>query len=171
MPNSWKGVIAGFFATVVLSALIVLFNTLKILPELDIVHLIDKLGSIQIAAAWVDHFIVGTLLWGPIFAAFEATTAETRPRWQKGLAFGVIAWVAMMLIFMPVIGRGIFGWRHDPENPLVNPFVTGIGMLGMHLVYGLVMGVVFDLLDKRFPAKDSILPPPPPFAPKVREND
>src|SRR5688572_602964 len=73
MPNSWKGVIAGFVATVILSVIFVLFKTFGILPELDIVQHIDKLGSIQMAAAWVDHFIVGTLLWGPIFTGFDAT--------------------------------------------------------------------------------------------------
>ncbi|HET7681980.1 MAG TPA: DUF6789 family protein [Xanthobacteraceae bacterium] len=150
MPNSWKGVIAGFFATVILSAIFLSFKALGILPELDIVQHIDKLGSIQMAAAWVDHFIVGTLLWGPIFTAFDATTDERRPRWQKGLVFGVLAWVAMMVIFMPVIGAGLFGWRLG----LVEP----VGMLGLHLVYGLVLGVVFEFLDKRYPAK-SILPP------------
>jgi uncharacterized membrane protein YagU involved in acid resistance len=149
MPNSWKGVIAGFVATVILSVIFVLFKTFGILPELDIVQHIDKLGSIQMAAAWVDHFIVGTLLWGPIFTGFDATTDERRPRWQKGLIFGVIAWLAMMLIFMPVIGAGLFGWRLGLLEP--------VGMLVLHLIYGLVLGVVFELLDRRYPAK-SILP-------------
>lgn len=162
MPNSWKGVIAGFFATVVLSAVIMVFNALGILPQLDIVGLIDHLGSIQRVAAWVDHFIVGALLWGPIFSGFEATTDNKWPRWQKGLMFGVIAWVLMMLIFMPVIGGGLFGWRLG--------LVTPIGMLVLHLIYGLAIGVIFDLLDRRYPAKDSILPPPPPFAAGMSEK-
>ena len=153
MPNSWKGVIAGFVATSVLSAIMLLFNAAGVLPQLDIVEHIDKLGSIQRAAAWIDHYIVGTLLWGPIFAAFDATTSETRPRWQKGLMFGVITWFLMMIIFMPVIGAGLFGWRLG----LIEP----IGMLGMNLVYGLVIGVVFDLLDKRFPTKALISEEPP----------
>ena len=163
MPNSWKGVIAGFFATVILSAVIMLFNALGILPQLDIVGLIDHLGSIQRVAAWVDHFIVGALLWGPIFSAFEATTDEKRPRWQKGSMFGVIAWVLMMLIFMPVIGGGLFGWRLG--------LVTPVGMLVLHLIYGLAIGVICDLLDQRFPAKDSILPAPPPFAAGLVEKE
>jgi hypothetical protein len=160
MPNSWKGVISGFFATVVLSAVIALFNALGILPQLDIVGLIDKLGSIQRVAAWVDHFIVGVLLWGPIFSGFDATTDEKWPRWQKGLMFGVIAWVAMMLIFMPVIDGGLFGWKLG--------LVTPIGMLALHLIYGLALGVSFDFLDKRYPTKESILPPPP-FAAEERD--
>jgi hypothetical protein len=153
MPSSWKGVIAGFFATCVLTGIMLLFSAAGVLPELDIVGHIDKLGSIQRAAAWVDHYIVGALLWGPIFAAFDATTAETRPRWQKGLMFGVITWFLMMLLFMPVIGAGLFGLRLG----LIEP----IGMLGMNLVYGLVIGVVFDLLDKRFPTKALISEEPP----------
>jgi uncharacterized protein DUF6789 len=153
MPNSWKGVIAGFFATVILSAIFVFFGYIGVLPQLDIVTLIDRLGSIGRGAAWVDHFIAGTLLWGPIFAGFDATTSESRPRWQKGLMFGGITWLAMMVIFMPVVGGGLFGWRIGIAEP--------VGMLFMNLVYGLTIAVIFDLLDKKFPTKALISSEPP----------
>jgi hypothetical protein len=162
MPHSWKGVISGFFATIILSAIFVFFNAIGVLPQLDIVSLIDRLGSIGRAAAWVDHFIAGALLWGPIFAGFDATTAESRPRWQKGLMFGVITWFLMMVIFMPVVGGGLFGLKIGIVEP--------IGMFAMNLIYGLAMGVIFDFLDKKFPAKESILPPPPPFATGITEK-
>ena len=154
MPYSWKGIIAAFVATVVISLIFVGFNALGILPELDIVHLIDALGSVQRGAAWVDHFIVGTLLWGPIFTGFESTTSASMPRWQKGLLFGLIAWVGMMLIFMPVVGGGLFGLRMG--------LVAPIGMLGLHIVYGLVLGTVFELLDRNFPTT-TLLPTEPPL--------
>jgi len=153
MPDSWKGIIAGFIATVVISAIFVAFNAMGVLPELDIVHHIDQLGSVQRGAAWVDHFIVGTLLWGPIFTAFDSMMLEGWPRWQKGLIFGLIAWLLMMLIFMPVVGGGLFGWRLG--------LVAPIGMLGLHVVYGLVLGVVFELLDRQFPTKALISSEPP----------
>ena len=153
MPDSWKGIIAGFIATVVISLIFVSFNALGVFPDLDIVHLIDQLGSIQRGAAWVDHFIVGALLWGPIFTAFTSMMLEGWPRWQKGLIFGVGAWVAMMLIFMPVIGAGLFGLKLG--------LVAPVGMFGLHIVYGLVLGVAFDLLDKQFPTKALISSEPP----------
>lgn len=152
MPNSWKGVIAGFIATLVLSGLFVFFNRTGTLEELDIVTLIDHLGSIGRSGAWADHFIVGMLLWGPIFTAYDATSAP-RPRWQKGLIFGVIAWVLMMLIFMPVVAGGLFGLRFGVSVP--------IGMLVLHLIYGGILGVVFQLLDDRYPAKSLISSEPP----------
>lgn len=154
MPNTWKGSIGGFVAALVLAAIFKMFNATGTFDELDIVTLIDRVGSIGRGGAWADHFIVGVLLWGPIFAAFDATT-DNRPRWQKGLMFGVIAWLVMMLIFMPVVGGGLFGWRVG--------LVAPVGMLVLHLIYGLVLGVVFQALDERYPAK-SVLPARPPHA-------
>jgi hypothetical protein len=167
MPLSLKGFIAGFIATGVISLIFVGFDTIGVFPELDIVSLIDQLGSIQRGSAWVDHFIVGTALWGPIFTAFESMSDQRWPNWQKGAVFGVIAWLAMMLIFMPVVGGG---WRNlfGLQLGLVAP----VGMLGLHLVYGLVLGVVFDLLDKKFPSKE-LLPsePPLPEMAKFKDSD
>ena len=81
---------------------------------MDIVTLIDRLGSIGRGSAWVDHFIVGALLWGPIFAGVDSMT-EDRPRWQKGVMFGAGAWVMMMLIscrsLVKVCSDGNWGLR------------------------------------------------------------
>jgi len=66
---------------------------------------------------------------------------------------------------MPVIGAGLFGWRLG----LIEP----VGMLGMNLLYGLVLGVVYDLLDKRFPTRELISsePPLPEMAEFNKQND
>src|SRR5262245_45384503 len=165
MPDSMKGIISGFIATVAITAIFLMFNAAGVLPELDIVHLIDQLGSVARTGAFVDHFIVGALLWGPIFAAFDSMTSASRPRWQKGLLFGVIAWFLMMVIFMPTVGMGLFGQKLGIVGP--------VGMFGMHMVYGLVLGVMFGLLDKRFPTKALISsePPLPEMAQFNKPND
>ena len=144
MPSSWKASIAGLAGSLILSAFFLVFQASSVLVELDVITLIDRLGSIGRAGAWADHFIVGVLLWGPFFAAFDATTSE-RPRWQKGLMFGIFAWLAMMLIFMPVVGAGLFGFRSGVVVP--------VGMLFLHIIYGAVLGIVFQILDERFPTK------------------
>ncbi len=137
MPHSTKGVIAGFFATLVISAIMLLLTAMG-LTQFDIVTLIDRLGSIGRVGAWVDHFIVGTLLWGAIFAGFDTVTPKA-PRWQKGLVFGVIAWLLMMLIFMPVVGVGPFGVNLGLMAPVT--------MLFLHLVYGAALGIAFGFVD------------------------
>lgn len=147
MPHSWKGGIAGFAGALVLAALFLMFQASGFFVQFDFVTLIDRLGSIGRTASWVDHFIVGALLWGPLFAGFDATTAP-RPRWQKGIAFSLLAWLAMMLIFMPVVGVGFFGLKLSFSMP--------VGMLVLHLIFGLVLGSVFEFLDKQLASKDLV---------------
>jgi uncharacterized membrane protein YagU involved in acid resistance len=145
MSNSMKGMIAGFVATVVLSALLMLKSTMDLAPHLNIVRLLTQLGSIGTVAAWMDHFIVGTLVWGLLFAAFDSVY-EKGAYWLKGIIFGVFAWVMMMVLFMPMAKAGFFGSKIGIEAPTVT--------LLYHLVYGLVLGVTYGLLA-RAPFKKS----------------
>jgi len=137
MSNALKGTIAGFVATLVLSGLMILNSTLGVLPEMDIIHLLTVLGTLSVPSAWMDHFIVGVLYWGLLFAAFDAIT--TRPAlWMKGVIFGVIAWLMMMLVFMPLAGAGFFGTKLD--------IMAVVGLLILHLVYGVVLGATYGFL-------------------------
>jgi uncharacterized membrane protein YagU involved in acid resistance len=145
MSNSMKGMIAGFVATVVLSALLMLKSTMDLAPHLNIVRLLTQLGSIGTVAAWMDHFIVGTAVWGLLFAAFDSVY-EKGAYWLKGIIFGVFAWVMMMVLFMPMAKAGFFGSKIGIEAPAVT--------LLYHLVYGLVLGVTYGLLA-RAPFKKS----------------
>ena len=77
-------------------------------PEVNLIRLLVNLGSIQTVAAWMDHFIVGVVVWGLLFGAFDAMW-ESRAYWLKGLIFGVFAWLVMMILFMPLAKAGWFG--------------------------------------------------------------
>jgi uncharacterized membrane protein YagU involved in acid resistance len=96
-------------------------------------------------AAWMDHFIVGVVVWGLLFGALDAMWVS-RAYWLKGLVFGVFAWLMMMILFMPLAKAGLFGTRIGPAAALVP--------LGYHLIYGLVLGVVYGLLTTWYPAKE-----------------
>jgi len=69
MSNSMKGMIAGFVATLALSGLLLLKSTMDLVPELNIIRLLTNLGSISAVQAWMDHFIVGVVVWGLLFGA------------------------------------------------------------------------------------------------------
>ena len=146
MSNTLRGMIAGFVATLAVGALLLLNSTLDWWPQLDIIRLLSTLGSISPAAAWMDHFIVGTVVWGLLFAIFDAVGLN-HPHWLRGAVFGVFAWLLMMVLFMPAAGAGLFGTKIGLEAPLV--------MLIMHLIYGVVLGATYGLLVVWAPAKDS----------------
>jgi hypothetical protein len=144
MSNSTKGMTAGFIATVVLSALLMLKSTMALAPHLNIIHLLTQLGSIGTAAAWMDHFIVGTVVWGLLFGAFDAISGKGA-YWLKGLGFGVLAWLVMMVLFLPLAKAGFFGSKIGLEASAVT--------LLYHLVYGIVLGVTYGLLTAWIPLK------------------
>jgi uncharacterized membrane protein YagU involved in acid resistance len=144
MSNSMKGMVAGFVATLVLSGLLLLKTRMNIVPELSIIRLLINLGSIQEIAAWMDHFIVGVVVWGLLFGAYDAV-AERPAYWLKGIIFGVFAWLMMMMVFMPLAKVGFFGNRVGIMAPVVT--------LIYHLVYGVVLGTTYGLLTTWVPVK------------------
>jgi Family of unknown function (DUF6789) len=144
MSNSMRGMLAGFVATLVLSGLLLLKSTMDLVPELNIIRLLVSLGSITVVQAWMDHFIVGVVVWGLLFGVYDSLA--TRPaHWLKGIIFGVFAWLMMMVVFMPLAKAGIFGFRLGPMAAAVT--------LAYHLVYGAVLGTTYGLLTAWAPAK------------------
>ncbi len=145
MSNSWRGVAAGLVATLVLVVMLNLQTALGVMPQAHIISLLSGLGAIGRGGAWADHFIVGVLMWGLAFGSL-APLIPKWPDWLKGIAFGIVAWLLMMLIFMPVVGAGLFAQK------------LGVGaaafMLGLHLIFGIVMGVTYSLLAVWMPAKE-----------------
>jgi hypothetical protein len=136
--------LAGLVATLVLSGVLILKGRMGLWPELSVIQLLMNLGSITPVQAWMDHFIVGVVVWGLMFGAFDDLW-ETNAYWLKGLLFGVFGWLVMMLLFMPLAKVGFFGIKLGPPAMYVT--------LGYHLIYGLVLGVTYGLLTAFFPIK------------------
>lgn len=147
------GMTAGFVATVVLSLLTIVKSALGLMPQLnpiqDIVHIAALLFGVTLPApfGWVGHFLIGTVAWGNFYALLEPGLPGAPP--LKGLVMGTIAWLAMMIFFMPLAGHGLFG--------LELGFQAVLATLVLHLVYGLVLGIVFPHVAGE-PARSEVMP-------------
>ena len=60
---------------------------------------------------------------------------------MRGTIFGVGAWLAMMIVMMPMAGAGLFG--------LGLGMMTPVATLVLHVVYGLVLGGIYGLLSAK----------------------
>jgi hypothetical protein len=134
-----SGVTAGFVATVILSILMMAKSALGFAPELnpikDIVTVADAITGAQLppVMGWLGHFVIGAGVWGALYAWFEPSLPGSPV--VKGLLFAVVAWLAMMIVFMPLAGHGFFGMTEGP--------IAAIATLVLHLAYGAVLGVVY----------------------------
>ncbi len=121
------------------SALTIIKTQLGILPELnpigDIVAIVDRYTGLQFPpdTGWVGHFIIGAVGWGVIYTWIRKILPG--PAVVKGLIFGVLAWLVMMIVFMPVAGHGFFGLSLGIAAP--------VATFALHLVFGAVLGAVY----------------------------
>lgn len=134
-----SGLTAGFAATVVLSVLMMMKHLMGVMPEVnpiaDIVKVADNFSGahLPMIAGWVGHFLIGTVAWGIAYTILSPMLPGGPA--VKGAVFGVIAWLAMMIVFMPLAGHGLFAMQLG--------MMAAVATLMLHLIYGVVLGVVY----------------------------
>lgn len=133
--NWLKGMVAGFAATVVLSALMLMKTMMGLMPELNVIKMISDMLGAPPAIGWVMHFTIGAVLWGTLFAWLDPSLPG-ESHWFKGVLFAVGAWL-IMIVMMPMAGAGFFGAHLGMMAPVMT--------LVLHLIYGFVLGTVYAL--------------------------
>src|SRR5215510_11176688 len=131
-----RGIVAGFVATVVLSAMMLMKQSMGLMPGLDPIGMITSMaGASSPAIGWIGHLVIGTIFWGIGFAIVSPYLPG--PHWLRGAIFATGAW----LVMMPIAGAGLFGQRLRMMTPVVT--------LVPHLVFGVVLGGVYGLLGDK----------------------
>lgn len=129
-----RGIIAGFLATLALSAVLDPMATLA-----------RATGVLPPTFGWALHFLVGSLIWGAGFSLLHSFLPG--PLWLRGIVFGFVAWMIMMLAVMPLTRGGLFGLALGLTAPAV--------MLAVHLIYGALLAGIYGLLDPGTDAKSA----------------
>lgn len=136
--NATRAAAAGLIATGVMTALLLVEPSVG-LPRIAIGQVLST--SLGLAAAhlpigpaigWVIHFVIGMLL-ALIYAAVFARRLPGTPL-GRGVLYGVLVFVVAQLVFMPLVGGGVFS-RGDVQ------LLAG-SLLG-HLVYGGLTGWIY----------------------------
>jgi uncharacterized membrane protein YagU involved in acid resistance len=135
MFNLRNGVMAGFFATLVISMLMMVKTASGQFPELHVIRTLSDMMGVNLVIGAGIHMLIGSVVWGIAFAML-AGRLPGRSYLVKGIVFGVLAWLMMMSIFMPLAGAGFFAVE---RGTIVVPVMTLI----YHLVFGAVLGTVY----------------------------
>lgn len=135
MHKITNGLVAGFTATLVLSALMIAKGMMGAMPALNVPHMLAAMLGGGEALGWLAHFLIGTVAWGAGFAVIYDRIPGNGGV-TKGLVFATGAWLAMMIVVMPMAGAGLFGARMGIMAPIMT--------LILHLVFGAVLGGVYQ---------------------------
>jgi uncharacterized membrane protein YagU involved in acid resistance len=136
--NAPRAAVAGFVATAVMTALLLIEPSVG-LPKIAIGQILStSLGlasahlSIGPAVGWTIHFAVGIGL-ALLYAALFIHRLPGSPL-GRGVLYGILVWIVAQLVFMPLVGAGVFS-NGDVE------LLAG-SLLG-HLVYGGLTGWIY----------------------------
>jgi hypothetical protein len=147
MSRVQKGMIAGFAATVAVSVLeaanLIFGPWTASFPRLLSVML--QTPDLMIVG-WIAHFVVGTLILGPIFGVLCPRLPTDTPE-SKGILFAVGAFIVMSLTVAPLVG--VLGGRPVGIFFMQAGFGTLVWMIATHAVYGIVLGGVYGRLVAR----------------------
>ncbi len=140
MSDVVKSMVAGAVATGALSLVMLLVEATGFERQLELPRLLLNVldAPPESALGWIAHIAIGSVVLGGIFAHVEPRLgADTHTK--SGILYGVIAWLVMMLVFMPAAGAGYFGFQLSLAAPLV--------MLGLQVLYGGVLGWTYGKLS------------------------
>ncbi len=131
-----RGFIAGFVATIVLSVLMIAKGMMGLMPDVNVIAMLaSKMGG-QMDMGWLAHFMIGTFIYGLIFTFVFAPMPFGNLAF-RGIIMGILGWLMMMVVVMPMMGAGLFGLSM-PSGMMV-PIAT----LMLHVIFGFVLGLVY----------------------------
>lgn len=138
MSRVSSGLLAGLAATVVLSFLMVMKTMMGFMPALDLPKMIAGMmgapGSPILG--WIVHFMIGVVGYGiaMAFVGSRLTSGST----TAGVILGILGWLVMMVVLMPMAGAGMFGMSMGIMAPMMT--------LVLHVIFGAVLGWVYGRL-------------------------
>ncbi|WP_300264873.1 DUF6789 family protein [Bradyrhizobium sp.] len=143
----WKSIAAGMCGSLAHGGLMFLKERMGWLPGFqpyqDLQHALSVVvgSSVQPALLWLLSFVNGTLIIGLVFATIYPWLPG-RSGAAKGLALGAIGWLAMGLVFFPLLGRG---WFASDAGLGLRP--AGFSLV-MVLAYSVFLGIAYAALDR-----------------------
>lgn len=139
MQNILSGLLAGLVATVVLAAMMLVQGMIGVMPGLNVAAMIGAIIGSSVAVGWVIHFTVHIIAGGGGFAVLY-NVIPGGSALVKGIVYGIVAWLILMFIVMPLASVGLFGLDLGMMAPVV--------VLAFHIIFGAVLGFVYQMRVK-----------------------
>jgi len=138
--NLNRTILGGFVGTLAMTVLLYVAPLVGA-PKVDIAALLGSfLGhgapAMMSRLWWVGmawHFVNGTVIFSLIYSylVYGWLPGEN---WLRGMIWGLVLWVAMEVVLMPMTGSGVF------SDHTTYAFAHVVGSLVLNAIYGALLG-------------------------------
>jgi len=131
-PNIGKAIAGGFVGTVLLTLMTRFVAPLMTGQKMDMAGKLGDMTGTGPIGGMIMHFFVGSVVFGLVYAFLFFRFLPGAP-WQKGMLSGVIFWLGLETVTIPMIGGGFFSSQMGGTKSVVAALIA-------HLVYGAALG-------------------------------
>jgi uncharacterized membrane protein YagU involved in acid resistance len=131
--NIRKAFAGGFVGTVMLT-LMMRFVAPMMGVRMDIVAKLGEMTHTGMAGGILVHFLNGTVIFPLIYVYLLHRRLPGAP-WQKGLLWGVILWLVLEIVMMPMMGGGMLSTEMGGMKAVMAALIA-------HLIYGAILGAI-----------------------------
>lgn len=133
-PNVGRAIGGGLVGTILLTLMMRFVAPMMTGQKMDMARKLGDMTGMGPVAGMIMHFLVGSVIFGLIYAFVFFRFLPGAP-WLKGLLSGVIFWLGLEILMMPMIGGGFFSSQMGGMKLVVAALIA-------HLVYGAALGVI-----------------------------
>ena len=131
-PNLGKAIAGGFVGTILLTLMMRFAAPMMTGQKIDMAGKLGSMTGMGPIAGMVMHFIVGSVIFALIYVFVLFRFLPGAP-WLKGVLSGVIFWLGLEALMMPMMGGGFFSSEMGGMKMVVAALMA-------HLVYGVALG-------------------------------
>lgn len=132
-PNIGRAIAGGFVGTLILT-LMMRFVAPMMGVRMDIVAKLGEMTHTGMAGGILVHFLNGTVIFPLIYLYLLHQRLPGAP-WQRGLLWGVILWLGLELVMMPIMGGGMLSADMGGMKAVM------AALMG-HSIYGAIFGAI-----------------------------
>jgi hypothetical protein len=153
LPNRrwvWKALVAGLCGMIAHWLLMYFKARSGLLPTFNPYALLQAMvtrvtgETVNPVVPWVLSFLNGFIVISLVFKLIYRWLPGSNGA-VKGIVFGFLGWAFINMMFFPVLGLGVFALNAGLG---ASPALFSLAMVQ---TYSLVMGMVYDALNTRFP--------------------
>ena len=131
-PNIGRAIAGGFVGTILLTVMMRFVAPMMTGQKMDVAGKLGDMTGMGRSAGMIMHFLIGSVVFALIYAFLFFRFLPGAP-WQKGLLSGVIFWLGLETVMMPMMGGGFFSSQMGGMKVVMAALMA-------HLVYGAALG-------------------------------
>ena len=131
-PSVARAIAGGFVGTVLLTLMMRFVAPMMTGQRMDIAAKLGDMMGASSAMGLVMHLLNGSVIFALIYVYILYRFLPGAP-WLKGVLSGVVLWLGLEIVMMPMMGGGVFSSQMGGMKMVV------AAMIG-HLVYGATLG-------------------------------